>query len=84
MAAGLPVVCTDSGGNAELVADGATGLIVPAHDADLVVEGLAALRSDPVSARAMGQAGRTRVLSEFSVGSMVAGYLSAYDWCCAS
>jgi glycosyltransferase involved in cell wall biosynthesis len=82
MAAGLPVVCTDSGGNGELVADGATGLIVPAHDADLVVEALAALRSDPVSARAMGQAGRTRVLSEFSVGSMVAGYLSAYDWCC--
>jgi glycosyltransferase involved in cell wall biosynthesis len=80
MACGLPVVCTDSGGNAELVVDGATGMIVPAHDVDAVAAALAAMCADPQDARAMGDAGRARISADFSMRAMIDGYVSVYDW----
>jgi glycosyltransferase involved in cell wall biosynthesis len=79
MACALPVVCTDSGGNPELVDAGTTGLLVPPGDADALVAALRTLRDDPARARAMGDAGRVRLEEEFTVGKMVAGFVSAYD-----
>src|SRR4029077_9155922 len=38
MAAGVPVVATDVGGNSELVTDGETGVLVPPGDEDRLVE----------------------------------------------
>ena len=37
MACGLPVVCSDSGGNREIVVEGQTGLVVPPGDLGAVV-----------------------------------------------
>jgi len=51
MAAGVPVLATEVGGNPELVADGQTGLLVPPGDETKLVEALAHLVRDP-SARA--------------------------------
>jgi glycosyltransferase involved in cell wall biosynthesis len=47
MAAGVPVVATDVGGNPELVKHGETGLLVPPGDEKKLVEALAQLVSSP-------------------------------------
>ena len=80
MACGLPVVCSDSGGNRELVTDGVIGSLVPPGDAAALVEALLAVQAQPAVAAAMGRAGRERIHSEFSVPRMVDGFDSAYRW----
>jgi len=57
MACGLPVVCTDSGGNPELVEDGVTGFLVPPADVDSLVFALRTLRNDPERSLEMGREG---------------------------
>ncbi|MGY1602323.1 glycogen synthase [Geodermatophilus sp. SYSU D00815] len=70
-ACGTAVVASAVGGIPEVVADGATGLLVPydPEDASAFEAGLAAriaeLLGDPVRAARMGAAGRERVLTEF-------------------
>jgi glycosyltransferase involved in cell wall biosynthesis len=62
MAAGLPVLATDCGGNRELVRDGATGRLVPATtDAAAVARAWTSLLRDRAGAAAMGQTGRAHV-----------------------
>jgi len=57
-ATGLPVVAGNSGGAPEAVLDEVTGHVVDGRDVAQLRETLAALLSDPVRARRMGQAGR--------------------------
>ena len=78
MATGLPVVCGDGGGNAELVLEGVTGFIVPPSDPDRLTERLVYLRDHEDERAAMGAAGRARVLTEFSVATMVDRMLDVY------
>jgi len=78
MAAGLPVVCGDGGGNAELVVEGVTGFITPPSDPGRLMERLLYLRSHAHERAAMGVAGRARVLTEFSVATMVDRMLEVY------
>ena len=79
MACGLPVVCTDSGGNREVVLEGRTGLIVPPLDPSAVVNALRILAQDPETARRFGQAGRERIRTAFSTREMVAKTVSVYE-----
>ena len=58
MAAALPVVATDAGGNAELVRHGSTGFVVPIGDAASMAARLVDVLSDPRLARQMGRRGR--------------------------
>jgi glycosyltransferase involved in cell wall biosynthesis len=58
MAAGLPVVTTAVGSNAETVTDGLDGRIVPAGDAAALGEALRALVDDPAARAAMGARAR--------------------------
>jgi phosphatidylinositol alpha-1,6-mannosyltransferase len=73
-AAGLPVIAGDSGGSPETVLPGRTGFVVDGTDA--LTEGLRVLLGDPDTARAMGAAGRDRVVAEFT-WEAVAGRLMA-------
>jgi starch synthase len=72
MACGTAVVASDVGGIPEVVADGATGLLVPfdEHEVGAFRAGLAdavnRLLADPARAAAMGAAGRLRAEREFS------------------
>jgi glycosyltransferase involved in cell wall biosynthesis len=81
MASGLPVVCCDSGGNKELVADGVTGCVVPPGDAAALAHRLELLRADPDGRERMGAAGEARLLRDFSLARMVDGYVGIYDDC---
>jgi starch synthase len=80
MACEAPVVATATGGIPEVVADGATGLLVPIEqaadgtgtplDPDRFVADLAErvnlLLADPARAAALGKAGRERAVARFS------------------
>jgi len=79
MASGLPVVATAVGGNAELVADGRTGLVVPNGDVPAMADALLTLWRNQAQAAAMGQAGRADVEQRFSLQAMVAAYQNLYD-----
>jgi colanic acid/amylovoran biosynthesis glycosyltransferase len=68
MAMELPVVTTAITGVPELVEDGRSGLLVRPGRADLLAEAIARMQdSSPEERRAMGRAGRERVLAEFDV-----------------
>ena len=78
MARGLPVVATCVGGNPEVVADGQTGLLVPARDPLAMADRIRQLWLDPSHAAALGLAGRMRVLEYFDIRQMVARYEQLY------
>lgn len=79
MSTGLPVVATDVGGNADLVAHGQTGLIVPPAHVEALAGALIQMASDPARAKAMGQAGRVETERRFSLQAMVETYQGVYD-----
>lgn len=65
-ACALPVVVADMGGLPEVVEAGVTGEIVPSEDHEALARHLVALAGDPERRRAMGTAGRARVLERYS------------------
>jgi glycosyltransferase involved in cell wall biosynthesis len=78
-AAGVPVIASRAGGLGEAVADGVTGLLVEPGDANALGAAMSRLLGDAALRRRMGEAGRARILSEFSVEAMVAGNFSVYQ-----
>ena len=79
MAAGLPVVATDVGGNGEVVRHGETGLLVPPQDPVALAGTVDALLADPDRRRAYGAAGRRDVAARFSWPAVVERVLAAYE-----
>ena len=79
MASGLPVVATDVGGSHEVVADGKTGVLVPAEDPEALAGALRTLLLDPGMRRAFGDAGRIVAEQRFSVERMARDYAALYD-----
>ena len=79
MSFGLPVVSTAVDGVPEAVVQGETGLLVPASDAAALGRSLATLLGDAELRRKMGEAGRDRVASRFSLDSMVTSLLGVYE-----
>lgn len=78
MAAGLPVVATDVGGNSEVVSDGETGWLVPQGDPERLAQAILTARRDRGNARRFGRAGRQRVEQCFDVVQMVRQYEQMY------
>ena len=78
MAASLPVVATDVGGNAEAVEDAVSGFIVPSEDPVALSEAISWLISNPSQARAMGEAGRNLVIEKFTTKAMMDKISTAY------
>ncbi len=77
MAAGLPLVVTDVGGNAEAVQHETTGYVVPAADPASLGSALLALASDADRAQ-MGVRGKQRAAGLFDFHQSVKGYESLY------
>jgi phosphatidyl-myo-inositol dimannoside synthase len=72
-ACGVAQVAGDSGGAAEAVADGTTGLVIrQPNDHRAVAAAFADLLDDPDRRRAMGVAGRRRAVDEFSYDVLAA------------
>lgn len=65
MASGKPVVCTNSGGVREVVADGVNGFLVPPGDSGALADRLCALLSDKSARDRMGRMGRRIAETKF-------------------
>lgn len=79
-ACAVPVLAGDSGGAAEAVADGDTGLVVAdPSSVDAAERALRRLLDDDRARRAMGQAGRHRAETEFSYDVLTARLASALE-----
>jgi glycosyltransferase involved in cell wall biosynthesis len=79
MAAGLPVVATDTGGTAEAVTEGATGFLVPAGRPDAAAAAVVRLARDAEARHRLGTTGRSRLSSEFDIRRMVREIEALYD-----
>ena len=79
MLSGLPVVATNVSAVPEIVADGQTGILVPAGAAGEVATALSALLGDPDRRRALGEAGLRRARAEFSVARMTERTTAVYE-----
>ena len=71
-AAGVPVVSTDVGGVRDVIPAEAAEFIVPSDDASAVAARLVKLAADPVLRGRLGEAGRARTASRYSVPRLVA------------
>lgn len=80
MSCALPVIATDAPGLRDLVAEGETGRLV--QGGDELARAMAELYDDEHLRDAMGEAGRARVLDEFSVERSVESYLALYGELC--
>ncbi|MDX8355651.1 glycosyltransferase family 4 protein [Cognatiyoonia sp. IB215182] len=76
MAAGLPVVTSDTGHLREIVNDRVTGLIVPPDDPNALSTTLMRLADDPSLGRRLGEAGRAHVFSEHTWSGTAAKVLA--------
>jgi glycosyltransferase involved in cell wall biosynthesis len=68
---GLPVAATRTGGLLEVVVHGETGLLVPPGDPDALADALATLLTNHAYREQLGQAARSRVLTQFQEEHMV-------------
>lgn len=78
MASGLPVVVTAVGGNPEIVRHEREGLLFPRGDAAGCAAALVRLFREPELARALGAAGRARVLERYQLSRTVEQYHDLY------
>ena len=78
MCARLPVIATAVGGTGELLVDQETGLVVPPRDPVSMGRAIVRLARDGELRRRMGQAGRRRVGSHFSIDRSVAAFTKLY------
>ena len=79
MAAGLAMIVTDVGGNAEAVIHGETGLVVPPRDPKAISDAIITLARDPERRRRFGAAGRKRAEEKFSIVECVKAHLELYE-----
>ena len=79
MQAGRPIICTDTGGNPELVQDRKNGFLVPVGDVHRLADRLVSLLSDKALAQRLGEAARETVRSRYSLTRMIAQQMHCYD-----
>lgn len=74
-----PVIGSDIGGIPFFVRDGENGLLAPPGDAHALSSAIANVLSDPRAARAMGRAGRERVVQEHRWETLAQRTLEAFQ-----
>jgi glycosyltransferase involved in cell wall biosynthesis len=71
MATGLPTIASRVGGNAELVEDGVTGLLVPPENSLAMADALLRLLRDPDLSRKMAEHGRKLAVENYSFERLI-------------
>lgn len=79
MAAGLPSVVTDVGGNTEAVIDGVTGIVVPPHNPQALASAIHRLLLNPLLRQQMGSSARQRFINNFEIETCVENYYAVYS-----
>jgi glycosyltransferase involved in cell wall biosynthesis len=78
MAAARPVVSTDVGGVAEVVANGQSGLLIPPRDPGALAEAVTAILSDPGTSERLAEAARRAVYPKYSSRRLIADIEALY------
>jgi len=78
MACGLPVIATAAGGNAEMIDDGKTGLLVPPDDPDRLARAMEHLLVRPARRAELAAAARREVRRRFDAAVTTAAYARRY------
>lgn len=79
MAAGVPVVVTDVGGNPEIVSHGVTGWVVPSGAEAALAAAVEEAATDADKRRTVAAAARRRVAQHFSFETMIRSYRERYQ-----
>ena len=79
MAARLPCVATNVGGNGEVIADAQTGTLAPVDDPAALAGALVAMLQSADQRRQFGTAARARAVERFDERRMVAAYRDLYE-----
>lgn len=79
MRAGRPIICTNTGGNPELIQDGVNGFLVPVGNVDALSDRLGRLLFDRELAQRLGDAARKSIRSTYSHTRMVTEQMTCYD-----
>ena len=78
LAAELPVVASDVGGNAEIITSPSLGLLFPEGDATALADSISSLLDDPDRRHCLGVAGRRSVEERYSEAAIIARYEELY------
>ena len=79
MAAGLPMIVSNVGGNAEAVVDQATGYVVASRNPEQFAAAIERLAGDDGLRKSMGAKSKIRVQQEFTLESCVRRYEQVYE-----
>jgi glycosyltransferase involved in cell wall biosynthesis len=79
MASGVPVVATETEGAAEIIADGETGLLVPIKSVERMATAVIDLLVDKSKRDRLGESGRERITTRFSLERMVTDTERIYE-----
>jgi glycosyltransferase involved in cell wall biosynthesis len=79
MCAAKPVISSSVGSIAEIVDEGCTGFLYKAGNQSALMEHLEKLFLDPTSRESMGQAGRRRIVEDFSIQRVIDAHVRAYE-----
>jgi glycosyltransferase involved in cell wall biosynthesis len=78
MAAGLPMIVSNVGGNAEAVIDGQNGIVIPPSDVEAFHAALVEMHGDPVRRCEMGRRSRQYVEERFALHRMWESHEALY------
>jgi glycosyltransferase involved in cell wall biosynthesis len=78
MAAGLGIVASNIPGNAQLIADGINGLLVPPGDVSSLSLALNCLLTDSALTAKLGKAAKQSAIENFSIDSVADRYINLY------
>lgn len=81
MSSGIPVVATAVGGNTELVINHTTGILIEPNDTAGLIKALGYLITSPHIRKSMGESGRKRTETHYSLPKMVTNYEQLYLGC---
>ncbi|MBT0585674.1 glycosyltransferase family 4 protein [Alteromonas oceanisediminis] len=84
MAAKMPVIASEVGGNPELVSSGNNGYLYPYADAEKLAEQIKRLINDPALLESMGKASYARYIDAFSMQTCAQQYARVYQQACTN
>jgi glycosyltransferase involved in cell wall biosynthesis len=79
IAASVPVVATDTGGIAEIVVSGESGVLVPVGDGEAAARAVVSLAADPAGRSRLAAEARRRLDGTFDIGCMLRDLEKEYE-----
>ncbi len=79
MGCGKPTICTNVGGNPELIKEGHNGFLIEVGDVKGLASRIIQLLSDPALTSQLGENARARIVKTFPMEKMVNSYMNLYQ-----